>query len=293
MIKHHFHNKLHTYFNVSDIIGAYHYEDFTPKPANPKLYNFWQIFYIYSGSMHSECDSVETLVKTNELIIFPPNKTRVSHSMEHSTFDIISFSSSSLAIKFFENKPIVLTKDEENIIIYIRNKIRCHFEQINGNPTTRGLRLKKDTPAIILQDIKISLEKLLLTLYDRHNAVQLQAMPNKTLSYSRNLALAVDIQKHIHSNLFNDLNLTNIASHFSISVSSLKTIFKQITEQSVNQYIIDAKIDKAKEFLSENILSNTQIAHSLKFSSSSHFAKVFKDRTGYTPSEYKKLSGIT
>lgn len=288
MIKHHFHNKLNTYFNVSDIIGAYHYENYIKKTPTVKKYDFWQIFYVNTGNMTSVCDSVETHTNANNLIIFPPNKTRTSYNTAPANFDIISFSSNSLALKFLENKTILLTKDEENIIKDIVNKIRYHFEPIKGNPSLGGFHPKENTPVYVFQHIKIALEKLLLTLYERLNAEQSQTT---TQLYDRNLAIAVDIQKYIHSNLASDLSLANIASHFAISTSSLKTIFKRTTGQSVIQYIIDIKIDKAKELLCENVLSNTQIAHSLKFSSSSHFAKTFKDKTGYTPSEYKSLNG--
>lgn len=53
-------------------------------------------------------------------------------------------------------------------------------------------------------------------------------------------------------------------------------------------YLLRLRIDKAQELLAGSEMSVTDISHSLGFSSSQHFAGVFKQYTGQTPSAFRR-----
>lgn len=54
-----------------------------------------------------------------------------------------------------------------------------------------------------------------------------------------------------------------------------------------HSYILALKIDSAKIYLKSTRKSITEVAYLLNFSSSNHFASVFKKYTGYTPTYFR------
>ena len=57
----------------------------------------------------------------------------------------------------------------------------------------------------------------------------------------------------------------------------------------VSEYVLNRRIDTAKNMLLYSEYSASQISEILTFSSQSHFIRVFKKKEGMTPREYKVL----
>ena len=57
---------------------------------------------------------------------------------------------------------------------------------------------------------------------------------------------------------------------------------------TVNRYIIEFRINKAKELLHQKDLKLVEIAEKLGFNDANYFAKTFKKITGITPTQYKE-----
>lgn len=69
----------------------------------------------------------------------------------------------------------------------------------------------------------------------------------------------------------------------------LSNLFSSVEGITLEQYIIRQKIERAKELLSYDQLSLSEISHKLAYSSVQHLSSQFKKVTGFTPSEFKKL----
>ena len=102
--------------------------------------------------------------------------------------------------------------------------------------------------------------------------------------YSEDIEMAVS---YIHKNLFADMDIEVIASQCGLSVSRFKSKFKEQIGVTPHSYINALKIDTAKVFLKDESKTITEIAYVLNFSSSNHFASIFKKYTGCTPSEFR------
>jgi len=63
--------------------------------------------------------------------------------------------------------------------------------------------------------------------------------------------------------------------------------FTKYFGKSPHRYIVEQRISKAKQFLSESSFNITDIAYELGFSSASHFSASFKSTTGMTPREFQ------
>lgn len=71
--------------------------------------------------------------------------------------------------------------------------------------------------------------------------------------------------------------------------SYLSNLFSSVEGVTIEHYLINQKIEKAKELLVYDELSLTQIADRLGYSSVSHLSGQFKKVTGLTPSKFKQL----
>ncbi len=100
------------------------------------------------------------------------------------------------------------------------------------------------------------------------------------------------VVEYLHDNYNQDfsneelLNIANLSPYYFIR------LFKKETGKTPQQYLVELKIDKAKELLSSSNYSVTEICFLCGFSEHSHFSKVFKKITGSTPLNYRKLHKI-
>lgn len=77
-----------------------------------------------------------------------------------------------------------------------------------------------------------------------------------------------------------------LADQTDISEVYFRKLFLKNFGISPKQYIIDMRIQKAKQMLIERKNSVTQISEECGFSSIYHFCRIFKEKTGLTPTEY-------
>ncbi len=69
----------------------------------------------------------------------------------------------------------------------------------------------------------------------------------------------------------------------------LSNIFTEIKGITIQQYIINHKIEKVKELIVYDELNLTEIAYKLHYSSVAHLSNQFKKVTGLTSSKFKQL----
>ncbi|HAZ04287.1 MAG: hypothetical protein A2W90_23090 [Bacteroidetes bacterium GWF2_42_66] len=64
--------------------------------------------------------------------------------------------------------------------------------------------------------------------------------------------------------------------------------FKEYTGVSPAQYQIQLRINKAKDLLITTNQSFKELAHELGFESTDYFFRLFRQKTGFTPSEFRE-----
>lgn len=80
-----------------------------------------------------------------------------------------------------------------------------------------------------------------------------------------------------------------IAGELNISSNYLGTLLRLHTQQNTQQHIQNKMIDYAKQKLSTTELSVSNIAYELGFEHPQSFSKLFKQKTGQTPLEFRQL----
>ncbi len=80
-----------------------------------------------------------------------------------------------------------------------------------------------------------------------------------------------------------------LSQHLHHDYSHLSNLFSEVEGITIEQYIINQKIEKVKELLTYNELSLSQIAFQLGYSSTAHLSNQFKKLTGLTPSKFRQM----
>jgi len=96
-----------------------------------------------------------------------------------------------------------------------------------------------------------------------------------------------DIKNYIDKNYKKNLSLADISKQFLITPFHLIRIFKKELFLTPHQYILNKKINLAKELLSQNI-AISEVAITTGFNDQSHLYKYFKQTFSISPKEYQK-----
>lgn len=83
------------------------------------------------------------------------------------------------------------------------------------------------------------------------------------------------------------LSTKEISEYIMLSASYACTIFKNETGRTLNQYLTEYRMEKAKQFLADPRGTITNIAARCGYNDSNYFGKAFKKYTGLSPSEYR------
>ncbi len=80
------------------------------------------------------------------------------------------------------------------------------------------------------------------------------------------------------------------ADELHLSANYFGDLIKKETGKSAQEYIQNKIIDVAKNQISGNNKTVNEIAYDLGFKYPQHFSRLFKQRVGYTPNEYRRLN---
>jgi AraC-like DNA-binding protein len=75
-----------------------------------------------------------------------------------------------------------------------------------------------------------------------------------------------------------------------LSANYFGDLIKKETGKSAQEYIQNKIIDVAKNQILGNNKTVNEIAYELGFKYPQHFSRLFKQRVGYTPNEYRSLN---
>ncbi|WP_210519960.1 helix-turn-helix domain-containing protein [Hymenobacter terricola] len=80
-----------------------------------------------------------------------------------------------------------------------------------------------------------------------------------------------------------------LTDRFAATYSHLSKVFSRTAHLTIEKYLIRLKIERVKELLSYGELTLNQIADQMRYSSGQHLSNQFRQVTGYSVSEFRRL----
>ena len=136
---------------------------------------------------------------------------------------------------------------------------------------------------------KMDKSKTIQEISDIHDAMVLDFCKRmnklrKSQVLSKPIVLCID---YIYSHIHYRITIKELADYLNLSESYLSKLFHKEMGIPVSQYILELKIEKAKNLLQYSDYNIVDIANYLSFSSQSHFIQVFQKFTGSTPHKFR------
>ena len=203
-------------------------------------------------------------------------------------------------------QPALDTRDKEKVLavldelynccidstVLLPNQIKTYyfnlftelFSQREKNQLITDLSIENNENIMDIMDScfsYISLHNLLVDKVEAFfNDIDSNVSENKTIYLIKN---------YIASHYGNaSLSVKDISDYAHLSVSYLCTFFKSETGTTLNQYITEYRMDKAKQLLIDPRNKITEISDKVGYNDGNYFSKSFKKMVGLSPSEYRE-----
>ena len=128
--------KLHREIVIDSIITMHYFEYMKDFVFRGESHDFWEFLYVDKGEIHVTADSLRTTLKKGDIIFHKPNEF---HNVEATgtiapNLVVVSFSSSSPVMGFFENKCFHIDEAERSLLAEIITEARNCFSMRLDDP---------------------------------------------------------------------------------------------------------------------------------------------------------------
>ena len=104
-----------------------------------------------------------------------------------------------------------------------------------------------------------------------------------------NVHYIISNAKHyIDEHLAEDISVSSIATNLYITPNYFSRLFKRITGEGCNEYIVRKRIEKARSLLETTSIKTGKIAMMVGYRDTNYFSLAFKKHTGKSPTKYRE-----
>lgn len=154
------------------------------------------------------------------------------------------------------------------------NKLGLHFIIVDLGE----IDIMEDLTAEQLEQLKIGLLASGLELMEDRKAILIERIKN------------IIIEMVHHSEELPKIKYSNyISEKLNHDYTYLSNIFSEVKGITIQQFIINHKIERVKELLLYNELNLTEVSYKMNYSSVAHLSYQFKKVTGLSPSHFQQL----
>ena len=97
-----------------------------------------------------------------------------------------------------------------------------------------------------------------------------------------------ELSSYIFDNISEPLTIANLAKQSSMSPKKLQLGFQVLYSKSVNEYVRQLKLEIARDEIKNSELSISEIVYNIGLRSRSYFSKIFYEKYGMLPTDYRK-----
>lgn len=246
------------------------------------FHNLHEIVYIKQGSASFTISDSQYTISGNSLIFinnFESHKSTVLQFPYKRYYMLLaqdylqSHVCDPLLLSIIKRRPgkfIHVIKLDNTRDIIINNYFETMYNEFKKN-----LRY---SPEIIGNTINM----MLIHLFRYHN----EYFP--TISSNNTHQIISKVERYIEKHYTDDISLKEIAYDNNIDMYYLSRLFKKVTGYGFKSYLISQRLSRAKELLLNTSYTITDVCTRCGFNNVNHFIRIFKEKEGYSPLEYKK-----
>lgn len=110
----------------------------------------------------------------------------------------------------------------------------------------------------------------------------------RTARFSNGKLIIEGVRQYLDQHYANEISLTFLSEMFHINSAHLSETFKHQVGQNFSDYLLNVRMEKAKEFLKDKQLKIIDVANLVGYSNSGYFSTVFKKHFQQTPVDFRQ-----
>lgn len=280
---------------MQEYVYAPHYDFYIEKAHRQNRFDMhtfhfhkkYELYYLMEGTRRYLIDNRSYLINAGSLVLIGPDEVHktVSVGSDPHTRIVMNFSPSAVLTSlpgipevdflhcFHAGTHVVAVPMKSRGILEHTLQRICNARE-DQTPSARAMR------QILLCELFLSISMI----------IDKQRTDETLLPEPVAVNPVIDkIQVYISSNYRESLSLSELSARFYISATYLSRLFRQTTGFSIVEYINNVRLMAAKTLLEESTLKISAIAVQAGFSTGEHFTRVFKQGTGLSPQQYRKV----
>ncbi len=279
-------HQLSNIINIHKIVTLNYFEFENTFHHRGERHNFWELVYVDKGNLLVETESGEISLTRGECIFHRPNEFHAhkADGVAAPNYFVLGFVCNSSHIQFFRKNRFKLSPTARGYISNILIEAKNVFELPINNSGGRELKLSSNESIGGQQMIRTYLEQLLISLIREQYG---KTNPERAGEETSEENLVGQMRKKLDMYIYQKISVETFCKEMNYSKAYLSRIFLNACDCTIHDYIINAKVKEAKTLIREQLYNFTQISDMLCFSNPFYFSRVFKKKTGMSPSEYK------
>lgn len=224
----------------------------------PNSHTYYELVYYPHGNGITTIDGVAYPFHPNTFVIIPPNVKHDEARHTDSTILCLSFSCDSAALEICHH-----VDDSKVIYKVLKDILKESMHQAFGYQDMITAKLNE--------------------LFIRISRLNNKSVTSKNFEY---------ITNYLKENYYEKIQLSDCAKQLNISYDYFQHKFKQLTGLSPQNFLLEQRLNAAKELLLYDNCNCTEIAYRCGFSTSAQFSMLFKKKYGVSPQKYKAGVGL-
>ncbi len=235
-------------------------------------HDHYELTYIDHGILDTTIDGEKFRLQKYDLILYYPGQFHTQSTDQENTC-------SYLTITFDLDSS--LGKSLKNRVFHTQKNVYQALTEFMKVTQNEGY-MNDELSLLYLKQILIFLCK------DDENEEGYNISSTNPMQEHYESALLNEILVYINNNVFKSFTVEDLCLKFSVSRSSLQSLFKNNIYITPKQYISNIKLNQAKIMIHEHKHTISEISDILGYTSIHYFSRKFKLQYGMSPTEYAK-----
>lgn len=261
---------------------------FACKTTNQKdyddfLYAYdYRIFYVIDGKVRAVFADGIVELNIGDILLIPP---KIGYKLiffgKLADYYILNFDIDKGKKGIVATPPVTLKQfNKDKVISYVPSGFstpKLYKNHLALGEILHNINVEYNLNCIGGEEISSALLKVILV----------KILQNKYIETDKSLP-EVLAKNYIDQNYINDIDNHFVAKKLGYHPYYLGGLFKNKYGVTLHDYIINCRLNRAKELLLQTTKSINEIAYEVGFASPSYFSEIFKTKCGEKPTDYRK-----
>ncbi len=258
-------------------------KDYPHETEMPHKHKYYEMCFFTGGGGEHEIDFITHSIKPPSIHFLRPGQVHLIRRGEAYKGYLVIFSEEFFNLRF-RNMEIIpgyplVSQLENGPILNLSEEQYLQFHQLIINIENEIGDNAPDVEEIIIAYLKIFFLKL------RQNFIKLVSIENEAAGQNRKIVYEFN---QLVDKYYNQIHhVKDFAELMGESPVQLNRAIKEVTGKTASEIIIERLILEAKRLLIYSDLSNKEVAYKLNYEDPSYFARIFRKKTGCTPSGFR------